>query len=226
MYSYKQKIKAVKFYFNNGESLAYTINSLGYPHVNSLRDWIEEYKRDGTLTKKYHRPTKFTKKEINEALKYFRNHGHSIGRTIKALGYPCDETLREWLNKYEPSYKPKTKKSSISINSKVNKEKAIKELCTSPLPADDIAKDYNVTRTAVYNWKNKSIGKGNQHSMAKKNLTKKKMSNNKEELTKQVKDLKNQVEELSNDIFKLKMEKDILEKAAELIKKDNGISID
>ena len=226
MYTYKQKIKAIKLYYKYDKHLSLVVNKLGYPMVNSLRNWIKEYEEDGDVRKSYTRKKKYSKEDINKAINYFKEHGRSITGTIKALGYPCRYTLEKWLIKYESSYKPKMKKSSISINSNIQKNKAIKQLCTSPKSVESIAKDYNVTRTAVYNWKKKTVGKGNEHSMAKKKLKELEVPDTKEELTKEIKRLKSEVNALQKDVLQLQMEKDILEKAAELLKKDNGINID
>ena len=224
MLTLDQKKQIVKEYKKN-QSIARTATKLGFNYYQ-VKYVIRSYKKNKRIKPRKKRTPKYTPSQRRKAVNYWLNNGGITYNTVKALGYPSRTELSNWLKEDVPDYKKRIyKTSSIKVSDK-NKEKAVKELCTSPSLVDDIAKDYNVTRTAVYNWKNKSIGKGNQHSMAKKNLTKKKTSNNSKELTKEIKDLKNQIEDLSKDVFRLKMEKDILEKAAELIKKDNGISID
>ena len=39
MYSYDDRIRAVKFYINCGYNAAYTVGKLGYPDATSLKHW-------------------------------------------------------------------------------------------------------------------------------------------------------------------------------------------
>lgn len=39
MYSYEDRIRAVKFYINCGYNAAYTVRKLGYPDVTNLKHW-------------------------------------------------------------------------------------------------------------------------------------------------------------------------------------------
>ena len=110
MYTLKQKKKAVNLYYKYDKHLPLVLTKLGYPSVNSLRNWIKEYENTGKIHKNYSRKARFSKEDINKAIKYYKTHGKSITDTIKALGYPCKFTLQKWLLKYEPSYKPRYKK--------------------------------------------------------------------------------------------------------------------
>ena len=42
MYSYEERIRAVKLYIKFGNRLGATIRQLGYPTKNSLIDWYRE----------------------------------------------------------------------------------------------------------------------------------------------------------------------------------------
>ena len=42
-YSKEKRQHAVDYYFNHGKCLANTINKLGYPHVDTLKLWIDEF---------------------------------------------------------------------------------------------------------------------------------------------------------------------------------------
>jgi len=45
MYSYEDRIRAVRLYIKLGKRLAATIRRLGYPTKNSLKSWHREYEQ-------------------------------------------------------------------------------------------------------------------------------------------------------------------------------------
>ena len=49
MYSYEDRIRAVKLYIKLGKRLKATIRQLGYPTKNSLIGWYREYERSQDL---------------------------------------------------------------------------------------------------------------------------------------------------------------------------------
>jgi transposase-like protein len=49
MYSYEERIRAVKLYIKLGKRTGPTIRQLGYPTKNSLKGWYQEYERDRDL---------------------------------------------------------------------------------------------------------------------------------------------------------------------------------
>jgi transposase-like protein len=56
MFSYEERIRAVKLYIKLGKRLGATIRQLGYPTKNSLIGWYREYERDRDLQVGYVRP--------------------------------------------------------------------------------------------------------------------------------------------------------------------------
>lgn len=93
-------------------------------------------------------------------------------------------------------------------------------MCTTASSVQEIATDAGVARESLYKWKNRMLQKGDQHSMAKKfnNLSK-----NREKLLSEQEKLQQQVIDLQKQVYRLQIEKDALEKAAEIIKKEQGI---
>ena len=57
MYSYEERIRAVKLYIKLGKRLRAPIRQLGYPTKNSLIGWYREYERDCDLQVGYARPS-------------------------------------------------------------------------------------------------------------------------------------------------------------------------
>ena len=52
-------------------------------------------------TENRHHSKKYSKDQINSALKYYFSHGRNKAVTLKALGYPrSSETLHQWLSAY------------------------------------------------------------------------------------------------------------------------------
>lgn len=53
MYSYEERIRAVKLYIELGKRVAATIHLLGYPTENALKSWHREYERCLDLPRGY-----------------------------------------------------------------------------------------------------------------------------------------------------------------------------
>lgn len=49
MYSYEERVWAVKLYLKLGRRSKATIRQLGYPTKNSLKTWCDEFERSGDL---------------------------------------------------------------------------------------------------------------------------------------------------------------------------------
>jgi transposase-like protein len=49
MYSYEDRIRAVRLYIKLGKRTGATIRQLGYPTKNALKSWHREYEQGGNL---------------------------------------------------------------------------------------------------------------------------------------------------------------------------------
>ena len=56
MYSYEERIRAVKLYIKLGKRFRATIRQLGYPTKNLLLGWYRQYERDRDLQVDYSAP--------------------------------------------------------------------------------------------------------------------------------------------------------------------------
>ena len=111
--------------------------------------------------------------------------------------------------------------------SKEQKEQVAIELCTRDGSAQEIADKYNVSRYSVYNWAWDLLGKGNVSPMPKKKRTVAATKQEEVEALKQeIEQLHSKADELQRQVYRLQLEKDVLEKAAEVIKKDEGVSLE
>ena len=59
MYSYDDRIRAVRLYIQYDKSADAVIRELGYPERKPLRYWFKEYLRDNGLKKKFVRSPKY-----------------------------------------------------------------------------------------------------------------------------------------------------------------------
>lgn len=88
MYSYEERIRAVKLYIKLGKRLRATIRRLGYPTKNSLISLYREYKRDCDLQMGYARPSgKYSADQKQLAVQHYLDHDRCIASTLRALGY-------------------------------------------------------------------------------------------------------------------------------------------
>ena len=75
MYSYDDRIRAVRLYIQYDKSAAAVIRELGYPGRKTLRYWYEEYLRDNGLKKKSVRSPKYNGAQKEAAVKHYMEHG-------------------------------------------------------------------------------------------------------------------------------------------------------
>ena len=228
MYSYENRLRAVKLYIQYDLSASSVINELGYPDRHSLKAWYKEYIANGDLRKESSRDSKFSHEQRKAAIQYYLDHGKCKAKTIRALGYPSRAQLTEWLKQDLPDeIHPCTKGQSLVHLSKGQKEQVAIELCTRDGSAQAIADKYNVSRYSVYNWAWDLLGKGNVSPMPKKKpdttaVTQETVDSLKQEIEK----LHNEAEDLKRQVYRLQLEKDVLEKAAEILKKDEGVNLE
>lgn len=100
MYSYEERLRAVELYLKLGKRPRAVIRQLGYATKSPLRFWCKEFEKRGDLPASYSRlKPKYSNEHKNIAIKHYLDldHGRCFAFIVKALGYPCRETLREWV---------------------------------------------------------------------------------------------------------------------------------
>lgn len=215
MYSREKRMKAIELYIKYDRSSAAVIHELGYPSRKLLPKWYAEYLKEqetGVVRIPYSsRKPKYSEEQKNAAITYFLEHGRCIARTIRALGYPCKDTLSEWCK--ELLQTTRQKRVSNVQYTKEQKLVSIIALETRSGTAKEVAKEWRVTRAALYKWKNDLLGKEGVKKLTK--LKARNLPNDKDELIVEIESLKKQV-------YLLQLEKDILEATGEILKKDLG----
>ena len=80
MYTYEQRITAVKLYIKYWQKAAPVIRELGYPNRHVLVKWFKEYEATGDLHQKAG-----TAKSLNLPKKRSNQHCSFIGNMVAAL---------------------------------------------------------------------------------------------------------------------------------------------
>lgn len=217
MYSYEERIRAVKLYIKLGKRVAATIHQLGYPTENALKSWHQEYERSRDLPRGYARSKpKYSQAQMRLAVEHYLEHGRCISATIKTLGYPARDSLRAWIHELHPELHTRVISRSDGLARPPEmKHAAVIALCTRQESAQAVAQKLGVCRPTLYNWKNQLLGQETPASMKPRHESA--SSPEREELERQL-------ESLRREVHRLRLEHDLLKKANELVKKDTGIN--
>ncbi len=151
---------------------------------------------------------------------------------MKKLGYPSRPILAEWLKEAVPNQKRHCRSGgSVVKYTREQKEQAVIALCSRKKAAKEISAEYGTTRENLYNWK-RLLLKEECVQLMKKPKKEVKQSPNTQAIEEDIlglqgekEDLTLQVMGLQKEVTRLRIERDIYEKAAELIKKGQGINL-
>ena len=217
MYSREDRNRAIELWLKYEKSSTTVTNELGYPSPKMLARWYKEFleeKETGVIHDHRLRLSRYTTEQKKAAVQHYLEHGRCLARTMRALGYPCQELLSKWCEEFAPA---RRKHSRVAVQfSQEQKQKAVIDLCSRRGSAEDVADACGATRASLYKWKNDLLGKEN--TMARAVKKDQDLPDDKDQLLSEIEILKEQVR-------RLKIEKDILEAAAELIKKDPGVDL-
>lgn len=215
MYSYEDRMRAVKLYINYDLHEAATIRELGYPNRKMIVQWYKEYIQTGQLHEWSKKKSKYSEQQRKIAVSYYLEHGCSIIGTIRAIGYSSRDTIRCWIGEASPSErKSRIKRSGVVQFSQEQKKEAVIELCSREGSATVVAEEVGVSRFSLYKWKMQLLGEEKAKTMSESAKTK--LPDDRDALLADV-------ESLKKKIYRQQMELDILNKAAEIIKNDRGI---
>ena len=103
MYSYEDRIRAVRRYIKLGKRIGATLRQLGYPTKNALKSWHRQFEQGRDLPAAAVRSwQKYSDEQKQAAVEHYLNHDRCMTGTIKALGYPCRDTFVAWLDELHP----------------------------------------------------------------------------------------------------------------------------
>ena len=213
MYSYEDRLRAVRLYIKLGKRVGLTIRQLGYPTKNALKTWYREFEQRHELPAGYVRQPRYSQAHKQRAVEHYLEHGRCIAATIKSLGYPSRSLLSTWLQELHPQERARVVGRSQQLAPEA-KQAAVIAFCMRSASAQAVADDVGVSRGSLYKWKNQLLG--HEASAPMKRQQDAPASSDRAEL-------EEQLEALRRDIRRLQFEKDVLKKASELLKKELGI---
>lgn len=223
MYSLEDRMRAVQLYIESGRSEGAVIRELGYPSPVAFRNWYKEYLCDGHLHAASAPKPHYTEQEKAAAVSYFVTHKTTLMQTCRAMGYPSRYVLRKWILEINPALLNRKSSSCDSEKTLVRysqeeKLAAVEAMLVDGVPDYKVAAQYGVCRATLYNWKKQLLGKDAIAAIAKKARTVE--ADTGTVCTTGTKEaLEAEIASLQAQIRYLQMERDALEKAAELLKK-------
>ena len=244
MYSKEERKRAIDLLLKYDLCFSDTIAELGYPDYSSLRQWYADYlKEQETGIERPDNPyVKYTQEQKEAAVDYYNNHGRNISRTIRAMGYPSRVLLASWIKEISPDTR-KLKRKPLQY-SQEQKRQAVVDLCSREGTASEIAQKYGADKASIYAWRRQLLGEENKVVLKKENKlegvnTNLADSDTMETLSEEIAKLKKendmlrrdkaklleQTAQLEKDKYRKQLELDVLKKAAEIIKKEQGINI-
>ena len=165
----------------------------------------------------YDKRPAYTSAQKKAAVNYYLEHGRNISRTVRAVGYPTRETLAQWIDELAPGErKVRIRRGAVVQFSQEQKKDAVIELCAREGSAAAVADKLGASRISLYKWKKELLGEDDAKTMNR---------SSKPPLPDDRDVLLAEVESLKKELYRKQMELDILTKAAEIIKKDQGINL-
>ncbi len=213
MYSYDERLRAVRLYIKLGKRLGLTVRQLGYPTKNALKTWYSEYEQRNDLPTGYVRQPMYSQAQKDRAVEHYLEHGRCIAATIKSLGYPSRDSLSAWIEELHPQGRARVAGRVPELAPEA-KQSAVIALCIRPASAQAVADDVGVCRGSLYKWKNQLLGNDAPAPMTRQQDA---------PASPDRAELEQQLETLRRDIRRLQLEKDLLKKANEILKKELGI---
>ncbi len=232
-YTVEERKRAVELLIQYDLNIHAVISELGYPSRGMLYLRYREYQACGNVDKFNQPKSKYSPEQRKQAIEYYATHGRSIARTIKALGYPGKTRLAEWVNEDLPQnlrrWNCKSGNSVVKYT-REHKEEIVKAYCIKQYTPKQITETFGVCPGTLNTWKKQLLGREKSRAMpekAKTNSTHESRPSDEtiDNLRSEKEALEQQVLELQKDIYKLQLERDILEKAGEILKKDRGINL-
>jgi transposase InsO family protein/transposase-like protein len=213
MYSYDDRLRAVRLYIKLGKRVRLTIRQLGYPTKNALKSWYRDFEQRHELSTGYVRRPMYSQAQKELAVQHYLENGRCFAATIAALGYPCRQLLSAWVRALCPQACTPVTGTPRKLPPAV-KQAAVVALCMRQGSAQSVAEELGVSRFTLYNWKHRLLDHDAPSSMKRKQDP---------PIDSERAELEQRLEVLRRSVRRLQLEHDLLQKANELLKKDLGI---
>lgn len=147
----------------------------------------------------------------------------NLTKTSKALGYPNRNTLRDWVKEaYPTEYLKQLFKHANSKPKKcfsLSKKQEVVEKYLNGEADYKLASQFNISRATIYKWKEELLVK------VPIKMKKKTTNGYDEDLPENKEELQKIVKSLQEEIYHLRLEKDVLQRATEILKKGKGVNL-
>lgn len=214
MHSYEDRIKAVELYYRYGKKTSVVVRELGYPSTKQLGRWVRIYEETGDLPRDLKPRERYSRAQKIAAVEHYLTHGGCLSFTRRAIGYPSNEVLKSWIQEFYPNSRPLVIRSGTNkCFSPEERVHAVRALCSRRGTARKVAQNIGVSVPVLYKWKKDLISDEAYQSMRKRNVAP--QDKNQDALL-------GEIQHLRQQIHQLQLERDLLTKANELIKKRHG----
>lgn len=241
MYTQQEIDKALHLY-EQIHSIRKVVKLLGYTFKAQLELWLKEKRLTGQVIPKNKWPTADIQALRQEAVRCFVKHHRNYSATLNELGYAVNRaTLYRWQKQYFPELREKTlvEGSTQSIQHSLEvKKQAVKAIRSPGRSVIHIAREFGVSRKTLYDWdqelastvgglsmiRKRSRGtSGDKKVLSADDSSLKQAFKKVDELEKLVNQLAAESEVLHEEIDQLRLQKDVLVKAAECLKKNRAL---
>ncbi len=107
MYSYEDRIKAMRLYIKLGKGQRATVRQLGYPTLlDALVSGIPKKARLALRAGYTRSMWTYDTEQKRFTVQCYFDHDRCIAFTVKALGYPCRASLTAWIDELHPRERP------------------------------------------------------------------------------------------------------------------------
>ena len=221
MHSAEQRKIAIETFVKFDHSYADTIAESGYPTRACLRNWWNEYRGTGEVPiGKFTANPRCTTEMKRRAVEHYLEHGRSLARTMRALGYPKSrEALGGWIDEIAPGQRkyrgPNPKRDPVPVERKVQ---VVAELEARTGPAAEIAERHGVSRTAPCIWRREIVG-DNGGDPEKKGVP---VSKEYDDLPDDIEALQDMLREAKMQLRRVQLELEVRQATLEIAKEGQG----
>lgn len=243
MYTQLEIDKALQLY-EQIHSIRKVVKRLGYPSKAQLELWLKEKRLTGQVMPKNKWSTADIQALREAAVSCFVKHHRNYSATLNELGYAVSRaTLYRWQKECFPEPREKTlvEESTQPIQHSLEiKKQAVEAMRLSGQSVIRIAREFGVSRKTLYDWDQElasTLGvlpmtrtrrrgtNGDKTVQSATDVSLKQAFKKVAELEKLVNQLTTESEALQKEIHHLRLQKDVLVKAAECLKKEQGVNL-
>ena len=222
----EQRRVAIETFVRFGHSYADTIAELGYPNRQSLRSWWNDYREHGEVRPgKPTREPRFPLEMRQAAVDHYLDHGRSLARTMRAMGYPKSRgCLAGWIDELAPGQR-KAAHSAAPGRRRVPLEeriRAVAELESRDGTAAEVADRHGVSRVMPYVWRRQMLAGDNSDAGDGPAGDGRPVSREYDRLPTDEAELAQMALRLRAEVRRPRLELDVRNATLEIVKKDPG----